>query len=144
MDERLNLASRWLLALAVILIPLTVIAMISGAWGLNYQLNANQWTRYLLFASWLLLALSAVAGTANLIAPPEAACEQEPLAPPREGDMEGDEAAGPWSAQGGRAFDGAYAFVLVQACAFVAGMIVYIAYLSWMLLGLQAFPSPAL
>ncbi len=148
MGEKLDLASRWLLALAVILIPLTVMAIVSGAWGLNYQLNTNQWTRYLLFASWVLLAFSAVAGTANLITPPGEECGEgavEVTPEPRRGEG-GEEGAGgeprlPERAGGMRDFSTAYAFVLAQACAFVAGIIVFIAYLSWMLLGLQAFPA---
>jgi len=149
MDEKLNVASRWLLALAVILIPLTVIAIVSGAWGLNYQLNTNQWTRYLLFASWILLALSAVVGTANLITPPEAESGKslaEPRPVPREGgDEEEDTDGEPKRSdrpKGRPAFNSVYAFMLAQACTFVVGIILYIAYMSWMLLGLQAYPTP--
>jgi len=146
MEERLNTASRWLLALAVILIPLTVIALVSGAWGLNYQFNTNQWTRYLLFASWILLAISAVVGITSLISPPELESEKvsEKTRPPEAGSEEEEgeekvELVSPKKAKPG--FNAAYAFTLAQACFFSLGIILYIAYISWMLLGLQAYPT---
>lgn len=149
MEERLNTASRWLLALAVILIPLTVIALVSGAWGLNYQFGTNQWTRYLLFASWILLAISAVVGITSLISPPELESEKvpekarqpEPVSEEEEGE-EGEEKVERVSPKKAKpAFNAAYAFTLAQACFFSLGIILYIAYISWMLLGLQAYPT---
>lgn len=148
MEEKLNTASRWLLALAVILIPLTMIAIVSGAWGLNYQFNTNQWTRYLLFASWILLALSAVVGTANLISPPELETENAPAkakSPERGSDEEEEEETSEPTA-GKKAkpdVNIGYAFTLAQACSFALGMILYVAYMSWMILGLQAYPTTA-
>jgi hypothetical protein len=148
MEEKLNMASRWLLALAVILIPLTVIAVVSGAWGLNYQFNTNQWTRYLLFASWILLAMSAIVGTANLISPPELESEKAAAAakPPTtvsrdEEDEEEEEAERVIKKSDKPPFNYAYAFTLTQACSFVLGMVLYVAYMSWMILGLQAYPT---
>jgi hypothetical protein len=150
MEEKLNMASRWLLALAVILIPLTVITIVSGAWGLNYQFNTNQWTRYLLFASWILLALSAIVGTANIISPPElesemaASAVKSPASAMDEEEGEEEEEAGagrPPRTKEKRPFNYAYAFTLTQACSFVLGMVLYVAYMSWMILGLQAYPT---
>jgi hypothetical protein len=137
------------LALAVILIPLTAIAIVSGAWGLNYQFNTNQWTRYLLFASWILLAISAVVGTANLISPPElesekAAAKAQKLAVAKDDEDEEEKEEGSErisSREAKPAFNYAYAFTLTQACSFALGMILYVAYMSWMILGLQAYPT---
>ncbi|RJP30218.1 MAG: hypothetical protein C4536_10325 [Actinobacteria bacterium] len=145
MDERLYTASRWLTALAIILVPLSVIAVVSGAWGLNYQFDTAQWTRYLLFASWILLALSVIAGIANLISPPEVTLEK-PVAPARmeaAGETEGDEEETAKSApQADKPpFNVGYAFLLAQACTLALGVVLYVAYISWMILGLQSYPA---
>ena len=147
MEEKLNSASRWLMALAVILIPLTVIALVSSVWGLNYQFDTNQWTRYLLFASWILLTLSFVAGIAGLISPPE-----PELAPVKTAELpeaasesekdEGEESEGRVPAKKAKtAFNLGYALLLVQSCTFALGLILYVAYISWMILGLQPYPT---
>ena len=150
MEEKLNTVSRWLLALAVILIPLTVIAVVSGAWGVNYQFNTNQWTKYLLFASWILLGISAVVGTANLISPPELesekAAEAAGAAVSGPHDEEEEEAEGlerPARKKERPPFNYVYAFTLTQASSFVLGIVLYVAYVSWMILGLQAYPTTA-
>ena len=145
MEEKLNTASRWLLALAVILIPLTVIAIVSGAWGLNYQFDTNQWTRYLLFASWILLTLSVVVGIASIISPPEPVLADVVTSPAVMGDADEDEteegAGRPAPMKTKPAFNFPYALLLTQACTFAVGMILYVAYMSWMILGLQAYPT---
>lgn len=148
MEEKLNTTSRWLLALAVLLIPLTVIAIVSGAWGLNYQFDTNQWTRYLLFASWILMAISAIVGIANLISPPELEPEKKAVkaqasaSAPGEGEEE--EGSRPVATRAAKpALNMAYAFTLAQACSFALGMILYVAYVSWLILGLQAYPTQA-
>ncbi|MEW6552805.1 MAG: hypothetical protein AB1384_00770 [Actinomycetota bacterium] len=150
MEEKLNVASRWLTALAVILIPLTVIALVSSVWGLNYQFDTNQWTRYLLFASWITLAISAIIGMTNLISPPELESEKAPAkvkekspAPVSEGEEgeDGEEAGQVEVKKAKPAFNAAYAFTLAQACFFSLGIILYVAFISWMLLGLQAYPA---
>jgi len=145
MDEKLYTASRWLAALAIILIPLSVIAVVSGAWGLNYQFDTAQWTKYLLFASWMLLTLSVLAGIANLISPPEAELEKMETAvkAEAEGEKEGDEEEGTKSVPKPEkpAFNIGYAFLLAQACTLVLGLILYVAYISWMILGLQPYPA---
>ena len=148
MEEKLETASRWLMALAVILIPLTAIAIVSGAWGVNYQFNTNQWTRYLLFASWILLAVSAVAGTANLISPPEleserAAAAMKPVESQSHDEEEEEEEGSEVvvTKEDKAPFNYNYAFTLAQACTFVLGIVLYVAYMSWMILGLQAYPT---
>ncbi len=148
MNEKLNTASRWLLALAVILIPLSVIAVVSSAWAVNWQFGTNQWTKYLLFAAWILLSLSVVTGIANLISPPEMeAAAAEAAAPPPVASASGEEEEVEESAErvpvkkGKPAFNLGYAFLLAQACTFALGMIFYVTYISWMILGLQAYPS---
>jgi hypothetical protein len=147
MDEKLNTTSRWLLALAVILIPLTAIALVSGAWGVNYQFDTNQWIRYLIFASWILLAISAVTGIANLINPPELESEKAVTPAPAGGSLEveddedGEDTSSTDKEKVKPAFNAAYAFTLAQACSFALGLILYVAYMSWMILGLQAYPT---
>ncbi|MBN2026382.1 MAG: hypothetical protein JW854_06470 [Actinobacteria bacterium] len=145
MDEKLNTASRWLAALAIILIPLSVIAVVSGAWGLNYQFDTAQWTKYLLFASWILLTLSVIAGIANLITPPETEMEKIETAVKTEveGETEDDEEE---SAKGvpkpeKPAFNLGYAFLLAQATTLALGLLLYVTYISWMILGLQPYPA---
>jgi len=147
MEEKLNAASRWLTALAVIMIPLSVIAIVSGAWGVNYQFDTNQWISYLVFASWILLMLSVIAGIANLISPPEQesgeAAAEVPAATASESEedeAEGGEARVP-AKKAKSAFNFAYALLLTQACTFTLGMILYVAYISWMILGVQPYPT---
>lgn len=145
MDEKLYTASRWLAALAIILIPLSVIAVVSGAWGLNYQFDTAQWTKYLLFASWILLTLSVIAGLANLISPPEVEMEKAETAAKAEveGETEGEEEEGAKRSPKPEAssFNVGYAFLLAQACTLALGLILYVAYVSWMILGLQPYPA---
>ena len=149
MEERFSTASRWLTALAVILIPLSVIAIVSGAWGVNYQFNTNQWTSYLLFASWVLLMLSVIAGISNLISPPErepakiaAAALAATASETDEEEEEGEEEEGRVPAQKEKAaLNFGYALLLAQACTFALGMILYVAYISWMVLGVQPYPT---
>jgi hypothetical protein len=146
MEERFSTASRWLTALAVILIPLSVIAIVSGAWGVNYQFDTNQWTSYLLFASWVLLMLSVIAGISNLISPPERepakiAAAALPATASETDEDEGEEEEGRVPAQKEKAaFNFGYALLLAQACTFALGMILYVAYISWMILGVQPYP----
>ncbi len=149
MEEKLTSVSRWLLALAAIIIPLTVLILSSAAWGQNYVFNTNQWTRYLLFASWILLAISAIVGTANLINTPErqpgeAEAEKAEVATAVDDEEAREEDGGEEVAAAKkpkRPFDLTYAFTLTQACSFVLGLILYVAYMSWMILGLQAYPT---
>ncbi len=145
MDEKLNTASRWLAALAVILIPLSVLAVVSSAWGLNYQFETAQWTRYLLFASWILLTLSVLAGIANFISPPEEEVEdKEAVARAKdEGVMEeGEEESAERSPKTTKKpLNLGYAFLLAQACTLALGLLLYVAYISWMILALQPYSS---
>jgi len=144
MDEKLYTASRWLVALAIILVPLSVIAVVSGAWGLNYQFDSAQWTKYLLFASWIFMTLSVLAGMANLISPPETELEkiESAVKAEVESEMEGDEEdVKPSPKPGESSFNVGYAFLLGQACTLALGLILYVAYISWMILGLQSYPA---
>jgi hypothetical protein len=145
MDEKLYTASRWLAALAIILIPLSVIAVVSGAWGLNYQFDTAQWTKYLLFASWMLLTLSVLAGIANLISPPETELEKIETAVKAEveGETEDDEEGSAKRSPKAEkpAFNMGYAFLLAQASTLVLGLVLYVAYISWMILALQPYPA---
>lgn len=147
MEEKMNLASRWLMALAVLMIPLSVIAIVSGAWGVNYQFDTNQWTNYLVFVSWVLFLLSIVAGIVNVISPPELEGEKaETAAPVAEvsgPDADEEEEVGTTvpAKKKKSAFNFAYAMLLTQVFTFSLGMVVYVAYISWMILGLKAYPT---
>ena len=142
MEERLNVASRWLVALTAVIVPLTVIVLISAPWGLNYQYDVGQWTKYMLFAAWILFALSLGAGVSVLVSPPagESGGEQEAPAdavegePGEEGEEEKEKPAGP---EAKPAFNFDYALLLSQATCFMLGMILYVVYLSWMILSLK-------
>ena len=118
----------------------------------NYQFDTNQWTRYLLFASWVLMAVSAVVGISSLVSPPELGSEKGEArvgAPASAADSEAEEegegetrTAAEGAARPG--LNAAYAFTLAQAVTFVLGLMVYVVYTSWLILGLQAYPSPGL
>lgn len=142
MEERLGLASRWLTALSAVVIPLTVIVLVSGSWAVNYQYNTAQWTKYVLFASWILFTLSLVAGVTNLISPPlEADAAGEAAAAP--GSQEGETPEGEEVRIGPRpkpAVDFNYAMLLGQAAAFMLGMTLYVVYISWMVLSVKPLP----
>ncbi|MBC7253713.1 MAG: hypothetical protein H5T72_07075 [Actinobacteria bacterium] len=135
MEERLFGAARWLTALAVVFIPLSIIILISGSWLANF--TSNQWTRYLLFASWVSLTLSIVLGVVNMVG----GAGEGGLAPGEEESGEGEEedggevtpgATSPGTvARGGRVEQ---ALVLGQATAFLLGVFLYVAFISWMVL----------
>ncbi len=69
MEGKYSKASLWLTGLAVLFIPLSIIILFSGPWSYNFQVQTNQWVRYLLFISWIMITLAIIAGIANLISP---------------------------------------------------------------------------
>lgn len=135
MEDRSNVVSRWLVALTVVFIPLSIFILISGPWGANYI--DLQWTRYLLFASWVSLTLSFIVGIANMVTFPSERSEQVDEVPPPELE-EGSEALKEWNARLEKsrknAISSKNALMLAQATTFMLGLILYVAFISWMLL----------
>ncbi len=143
MNGRLYGAARWLTALAVVFIPLSIIILISGSWMANFA--SNQWTRYLLFASWVFLTLSAVLGVVNMVG---IAGAENQTRGGEAGDAEGGPVASgePLAGSTHRAADAEgyasqQALLLGQAVAFVLGLFLYLAFISWMVLPRIGLPG---
>ncbi len=64
-EERLFTVARWLLALTVIFIPLSIVVLISAVFIYNYP--DRQWTRYLLLFSWVSSSVSFFLGMVNMV-----------------------------------------------------------------------------
>ncbi|MDI6874841.1 hypothetical protein [Candidatus Solincola sp.] len=134
MNDKQSGAARWLTALAVVFIPLSIIILISGSWLANF--TSNQWTRYLLFASWVTLTLSIVLGVVNMVGragdgSPSAGTEESE----GEGGGEGETVSG--AAPSGMDMERyrvEQALLLGQATAFLLGLFLYVAFISWMVL----------
>ncbi|MGQ9474494.1 MAG: hypothetical protein ACUVRX_04285 [Actinomycetota bacterium] len=134
MNDRSSGAVRWLTALAVVFIPLSIIILISGSWLANF--TSNQWTRYLLFASWISLTLSVVLGVANMVG---RLGEEGPF--PVAGGTEVDKVVGgkttldpgPYAMKRER-YGVEEALLLGQATTFLLGLFLYVAFISWMVL----------
>lgn len=134
MNDRSSGAVRWLTALAVVFIPLSIIILISGSWLANF--TSNQWTRYLLFASWISLTLSVVLGVVNMVG---RLGEEGPLSVVGGTGGEETEASGTTEYKGlsGMEKEGyrvEQALLLGQATAFLLGLFLYVAFISWMVL----------
>lgn len=141
-EERLFTVSRWLLALTLIFIPLSIVVLISVVFAYNYP--DRQWTRYLLLLSWISSALSFLLGLMNLIGfsmarGGENTCEERET----EGEDQGEEdfMSSPPSTMaveslshprgGGHPAGG---MLMGQAFTLAVSVILYVAFLCWMLL----------
>ncbi len=136
MEDRINVISRWFVALTVVFIPLSILVLISGSWGANFL--SSQWTRYLLFASWVALTVSLVVGAGNTVVfmAEEEGEEAEPpaLDPAPEGEGEGSEKEQASADKRSKAQSMSYNLLLVQVATFLVGVVLYVAFISWMLL----------
>ncbi len=139
MEDRIGLVSRWFVALTVVFIPLSILVLISGSWGANFL--SSQWTRYLLFASWVALTVSLVVGAGNTVAfmAVDGGKEGEagPLSPGEDGGGEGESDERDREAFGVRekkSSSMSYNLLLVQVGTFLVGVVLYVAFISWMLL----------
>ncbi|NPV58232.1 MAG: hypothetical protein HPY75_01050 [Actinobacteria bacterium] len=139
MEDRIGLVSRWFVALTVVFIPLSILVLISGSWGANFL--SSQWTRYLLFASWVALTVSLVVGAGNTVvfmAEDKEEDEKSPRVVARgedpEGEKEGGEETPAPSASRGKSSNMSYNLLLVQVATFLVGVVLYVAFISWMLL----------
>jgi len=141
-EERIYQVSRWLLALAAVIIPLSILVLISGPFSANYL--ARQWTRYMLCASWICWTISLIAGIVNILGffftetsgikegqsaggEDEGMGEPESVeeAPVAEKEGKGDkESSALWSAS----------LMGAQAAFFMTGVLLYVAFCAYMLL----------
>lgn len=143
MEERGSRAAQWLTALSVVYVPLSIIILLSGSWMVNF--SSNQWTRYLLFASWVSMVVSAVFGVFNMISLPaelrgrpvgrrlekgEPGSEEGEREEPMEGPCSAVSAPGATEPVSPRA----QGLLLAQATAFLLGLFLYMAFISWMIL----------
>ena len=64
-EERIYQVSKWLLALVAVIIPLSILILISALFAANYP--AREWTRFLLFAAWMCWTISLIAGVVNIV-----------------------------------------------------------------------------
>lgn len=144
MEERGSRAAQWLTALSVIYVPLSIIILLSGSWMVNF--SSNQWTRYLLFASWVAMVVSTVLGVFNMISLPAERRER-----PAGRRLEGGEPGGEEEGERERSAEVPHPAVsateaaepvsprvqgllLAQAAAFLLGLFLYMAFISWMIL----------
>ncbi|MFW6113976.1 MAG: hypothetical protein ACOC78_03535 [Actinomycetota bacterium] len=136
-ENRMYDTSRWLVALAAVVIPLSIIIMVSG---FSYNYTGRQWTRYLLLAALIAWVLSLAAGVINLIGfstaePPDLGQEKpaggfgEEKAPAEGMLEEAVESTGKQSSQKMGA-----SLLVAQAAFFLGGAFVYVAFCCWMIL----------
>jgi hypothetical protein len=64
-EERIYQVSKWLLALVTVIIPLSILILVSALFAANYP--AREWTRFLLFAAWMCWTISMIAGVVNIV-----------------------------------------------------------------------------
>lgn len=64
-EERIYQVSKWLLALVTVIIPLSILILISALFAANYP--AREWTRFILFAAWMCWTISLIAGVVNIV-----------------------------------------------------------------------------
>jgi hypothetical protein len=145
MEEKINVVSRWLVALTVIFIPLSIIILVSGSWGANFL--DMQWTRYLLFASWIALTLSLIVGAGNMItfmAVDASPKKKKPTVVNKSNGDEGEDGAEDEKADkpaDNPSSSMSYNLMVVQVGTFVIGVILYVAFVSWMILPLITLSS---
>jgi type VI protein secretion system component VasK len=140
MEERYNTVSRWIMALAVLFIPLSIIILVSGPWSYNFQVQAHQWTRWLLFASWVLITLAIIAAIANMLSPAEQAAGEEAEAgavPPGSAESgtvaEAEEESAVVVRPKGK-MSMAFSMLMTEAVLFSLGIILYVIYISWLII----------
>lgn len=138
MEEKYSKASMWMMALAVLFIPLSIIILFSGPWSINYQVQTHQWIRYLLFVSWILMTLAIIAGIANLISPmaEEEVVEMKGSSPEAEESdtVEGAEEESTVMRRPRSKMTMTMVTLMSQATLFALGIILYVVYISWLLL----------
>ncbi|MBC7252418.1 MAG: hypothetical protein H5T72_00410 [Actinobacteria bacterium] len=151
MNGKFSGTARWLTALAVMFIPLSIVILISGSWMANFM--SNQWTRYLLFASWISLTLSVVLGVVNMagLSGEESRASDIGVSRGLAGEVGGPATGGGEGEAGeerrGETASGSIpsgmeregygveqALMLGQASAFLLGLFLYVAFISWMIL----------
>lgn len=131
-EDVVNTLSRWLLALAVIFIPLSLIVLITVSFAYNFP--DRQWTRYLLFSSWLVLGLSLLAGMANLVNLSFEVDYEDKESPKAEIELETDEDGEVVEVlTDSKGVDMGAVLMLSQAFTFALGFILYVIFICWMI-----------
>lgn len=131
-EDVVNTLSRWLLALAVIFIPLSLIVLITVSFAYNFP--DRQWTRYLLFSSWLVLGLSLLAGMANLVNLSFEVDYEDKESPKAEIELETDEEGEVVEVlTDSKGVDMGAVLMLSQAFTFALGFILYVIFICWMI-----------
>jgi hypothetical protein len=139
-EDRIYQVSRWLLALVAVIIPLSILILISALFAANYP--AREWTRFLLFAAWMCWTISLIAGVVNIVgfffseetgiqqATPfdEVMEKQEEMDKASEEEKKAEEKKGDSSALWSASLMGA------QAAFFMTGVLLYVAFCAYMVL----------
>ncbi|OFW56164.1 MAG: hypothetical protein A2W01_09295 [Candidatus Solincola sediminis] len=144
MEERYGNVSRWLTGLSVLFIPLSILILSSVPLSYNFQLllsskPANSWIRFLLFASWILITLAIIAGIANLLSPLSGE-EGEEVTEAKASSLEEGEEAGMAEVESTvvmrpkNKMSMVFTTLMAQAVLFTLGIILYVAYISWLVL----------
>lgn len=141
-EERIFHVSRWLSALALVFIPLSIVVLISVVFAYNYP--DRQWIRYLLLFSWISTAVSALVGIINMVGMSLSDVEGEGAEDQKEVDRRQEEELMVIpERQGGSQVDkdenrgsGSYqeSLVFIQAFTLGVGIALYVAFLCWILL----------
>ena len=141
MEGKYSKASMWLTGLAVLFIPLSIIILFSGPWSINYQVQTHQWIRYLLFVSWILMTLAIIAGIANLISPMAEEEVVEGVKVKRSSVEAGEdntvieaEEESTVMVRPRSKMTMTMVTLMSQATLFALGIILYVVYISWLLL----------
>jgi|BarGraNGADG00312_1021997.scaffolds.fasta_scaffold03759_5 hypothetical protein len=141
MEGKYSKASLWLTGLAVLFIPLSIIILFSGPWSINYQVQTHQWIRYLLFVSWILMTLAIIAGIANLISPMAEEEVVEGVKVKRSSVEAGEdntvieaEEESTVMVRPRSKMTMTMVTLMSQATLFALGIILYVVYISWLLL----------
>lgn len=139
-EERIYQFSKWLLALVSVIIPLSILILISALFAANYP--AREWTRFLLFAAWMCWTISMVAGVVNIVGffftEESGIKEQKPAEEEKEKQEETEEigqgekveveaekdSSAVWSAS----------LMGAQAAFFMTGILLYVAFCAYMVL----------
>ncbi|MDY6795278.1 MAG: hypothetical protein SWK76_08370 [Actinomycetota bacterium] len=138
-EDRMYDVTRWLVALVAVVLPLSILIMVSALFGYNYP--GREWTRFLLFASWIAWAISLTAGVINLIgfslAEPlagvkkaEAGSDEPPSESPE--DTLPEESVGEFLEETSLRMSSS--LLVSQAAFFLGGAFIYIAFCCWMIL----------
>ena len=139
-EERIYQVSKWLLALVSVIIPLSILILISALFAANYP--AREWTRFLLFAAWMCWTISLIAGVVNIVGffftEESGIQEGQPVDEVEEKQEEIGEAGqeGKKAVEGEKDSSALWSASLMgaQAAFFMTGVLLYVAFCAYMVL----------